>query len=384
MKNFFKRIDWVNATFLISTPIIAAAGIWYLAAHGGVHWATVGLFLFMTIATGISITAGYHRLFSHKSFDAKWPFRLFVLIFGAAAFENSALNWSSDHRNHHKFVDTDQDPYNINRGFWYAHMGWVMMKYDLKHKYDNVVDLENDPLVRFQNRNYVWMGIVAGFLFPTALASLWGDALGGLFLAGFFRTVMNHHFTFSINSFAHMFGKQPYNDNDTSRDSWYLALFTYGEGYHNFHHKFPTDYRNGIRSYHWDPTKWLVKTMSFFGQTYNLRQMPIERILMARLRMDQKRLLRKQETQQHAEFIEAARIKIEAAHTKFRELKAEYYRLKAERMNALHNQLAHLNDRIENLKNDVARARETLKGELSAWREMCGSYGVHSGWFKYN
>src|SRR5581483_2005009 len=115
---------------------------------------------------------------------------------------------------------------------------------------------------------------------------------GGLFVAGIFRTVMNHHFTFSINSFAHLFGKRPYSDQDSSRDNWFLALLTYGEGYHNYHHKFPSDYRNGIRAYHWDPTKWVIKACEGV-LTYRLRKIPNTTILRARLRMDEKRIMRK-------------------------------------------------------------------------------------------
>jgi stearoyl-CoA desaturase (delta-9 desaturase) len=380
--NFLKRLDPINTAFLLSTPIIAIAGVAYLAATGGIHWATIVLGLFWAIFTGFAITGGYHRLFSHKAFDAKWPYRLFVLVFGAAAFENSALRWSSDHRNHHKFVDTDQDPYNIKRGFWYAHMGWVMLKYKDEHRYDNVADLETDPLVQFQNRHYVWLGIVTGFVAPTLLAALWGDALGGLLIAGFLRTVMNHHFTFSINSFAHLFGKQPYSDQNTARDSWFLALFTYGEGYHNFHHKFPSDYRNGIRSYHWDPTKWIVKGLAYVGQTYNLRQMPNERIFRARLQMDQKRLLARIAKEKNAEikvsheFIIATRQKIEEAQAQFRLLKNEYKKLKIERMSAFHSQVAHLNERKEVLRGEIQKARQRLEEAAQAWTELCQSFGV--------
>src|SRR5207237_639872 len=136
-------------------------------------------------------------------------------------------------------------------------------------------------------------GIFVGLVMPTVIASLWGDWLGGFLLAGVLRTVMNHHFTFSINSFAHLFGKRPYSDQNTSRDSWVLALVTYGEGYHNYHHRFPSDYRNGIKAYHWDPTKWLIRSLEKTGQTYNLRLIPNETILRAKLKMDEKRIVRK-------------------------------------------------------------------------------------------
>lgn len=382
---FLKRIDWINSSFLLGTPILGIGGGYLWVSRMGLPWETMVLFLCMTIATGVAITGGYHRLFSHKSFDAKGPFRLFVLLFGAAAFENSALRWSSDHRNHHKFVDTDQDPYNIKRGFWYAHMGWVMLKFDPAHRYDyvtdNVADLKSDPLVMFQHRHYMKLGIFIGLVMPTLIAALWGDALGGFLLAGVLRTVTNHHFTFSINSFAHLIGKRPYSDQNTSRDNWFLAFFTYGEGYHNYHHKFPSDYRNGIKAYHWDPTKWLVEMMENIGQTYNLRQTPNETILRAKLKMDEKRIIRKMmvfpdPARVPHELVVATRERIEEAYAQFRTLKAEYQQLKQARITAFHAQVVVMNTRIEAVKADIRSAQEKFKKATIEWKSLCSSYGV--------
>lgn len=374
ISDFLKKIDWTNTTFLLTTPAIGVGGTYLWLKTSGFNWATFSLFIFMTFATGLAITAGYHRLFSHRTYDAKPFYKLFMLLFGAAAFENSALRWSSDHRTHHKFVDTDQDPYNIKRGFWYAHMGWVMLRYDAKHKYDNVGDLERDPLVMFQERHYVALGILVGIVMPTLLAATWGDWMGGLFFAGVFRTVMNQHFTFSINSFAHLVGKRPYSDQNSSRDNWFFAFLTYGEGYHNYHHKFPSDYRNGIRAYHWDPTKWLIKALEPIGQTYNLRRIPNETILRAKLRMDEKRIMRRMEAAPHTarhvphEFVVAARMKIEESYTHFVALKAEYYRHKKE----------NFSQKVEQMKADLARSQERLMQATAEWGKLCGRVGVSS------
>jgi len=369
-----KRIDWVNTSFLTLTPLIAFIGTGVLASNNAIHGATVVLAVIMACLTGFAITGGYHRLFSHLTYEAKWPYRLFVLLFGAAAFENSALSWSSDHRVHHKFVDTEKDPYNIRQGFWHAHMGWVMVRSGATHRHGNVADLMEDPFVMFQHRHYVKIGLLFGFVLPTAIAASWGDAVGGFFIAGFLRTVMNHHFTFSINSFAHLFGSQPYNDKDSSRDHWMLALFTYGEGYHNYHHKFPTDYRNGIRAYHWDPTKWVIKLMSRFGVTYNLREVPAETIVRARLKMDEKRLLTKI-TRANAqvavpdETVAAARGRVEEAYIQFQQLRKEYSRIKSE-------QMAAMSHKADTVRADLAKARERLREAASQWGELCSRYGV--------
>lgn len=376
--SFLRRIDWVNSAFLTLTPLIAFTGTGLLIHFQMIQPATVVLAVVMAIFTGIAITGGYHRLFAHKAYEAKWPYRLFMLLFGAAAFENSALRWASDHRIHHKFVDTPKDPYNIKQGFWHAHMGWVMVKYSTDHSYNNVADLEHDPLVRFQNRHYVKLGIAFGFLLPTLIASLWGDPLGGFLIAGFLRTVMNHHFTFSINSFAHLIGRQPYSDKDSSRDSWVLALVTYGEGYHNYHHRFPTDYRNGIRSYHWDPTKWLIKGLERFGMTYNLRQVPTEVIIRARLKMDEKRLLSRMtraDARRHMphEVVAAARGRLEEAYVQFRTLRKEYRRVKEARLESLSATMSH---KVEAIRSDLAHARARLQDAAQHWGHLCNRFGV--------
>jgi stearoyl-CoA desaturase (delta-9 desaturase) len=369
--DILRRLDWINTIFLILTPLISIIGVTYLFQNGMIHWATIALALFMMVMTGLAITAGYHRLFAHKAYEASSIIKIILLAFGAAAFQNSARKWSSDHRKHHKFVDTDQDPYNIQKGFWWAHMGWVMMYSPADHIQDNVADLEKDFWVLFQEKYYVRIGILMSFVLPTAIAALWGDPLGGLFIAGFLRIVLNHHFTFSINSFCHMIGSRPYSDRDSSRDNWFLALVTYGEGYHNFHHKFPTDYRNGIKIYHWDPTKWAIKMLSKIGLTHSLRQISDDKILQARLRMDEKRLLKKIEKRlpfgfhMPPELVSSARLKFEQAHERFLILKAEYARVKE-----------HGHERYEKIKLDLAHARESLSQATKAWSNLCQSFGV--------
>jgi stearoyl-CoA desaturase (delta-9 desaturase) len=240
------------------------------------------------LLVGISITAGYHRFFSHKSYEASRPLQAFFAFFGALAAQNSILWWSSAHRIHHKHVDDDWDPYNIRRGFWWAHMGWVLSKArtpDFRH----VPDLVNDPLVMWQHRWYMVLAAVFGAILPLCLGFLWGDPIGGLLVAGFLRLTVQYHATFAVNSVAHYIGAQPYTDENSARDHFVTAVITLGEGYHNFHHRFQGDYRNGVRWYHLDPTKWFVWSLSKVGVTWDLRRTPQERIDAARLTMREKR-----------------------------------------------------------------------------------------------
>ncbi len=287
------KINWSNTLFLIFVPIVGIVGTILLCVFHQVHWATWILAGALTIATGMSITAGYHRLMSHKSYTAAWPVRLFFLLFGAAAFEGSALEWSTDHRNHHRYEDTEKDPYNINEGFWHAHIGWLVRLDTNKRDFSNVADLQQDPIIRFQHRFFAILSVLFGFLLPAGIAALWGDAIGGLVIAGALRVTFNHHATFSINSFCHKIGKKTYNAEKTAVDSWITALFTYGEGYHNFHHKFPIDYRNGICAYHFDPTKWLIKTLSWMGLADNLKTISYHRIIRQQLQVKETLLQQK-------------------------------------------------------------------------------------------
>jgi stearoyl-CoA desaturase (delta-9 desaturase) len=271
-----RKLDWTNTLFLVGVHLLGLFGVYWMAF---VHfsWWTLALGLVWFAFCGVSITGGYHRLFSHPTYKATWPLRLFYLLFGAASVQNSALKWSADHRTHHGSVDTEADPYNINQGFWWAHIGWVLFRTG-DHPLDNVGDLKRDPLVRFQHAYYVPLAIVFGALLPVALGFLWGDPIGALLVAGFTRLMVQYHATFAVNSFAHYIGTQPYSTKTSARDSFITAILTLGEGYHNFHHSFQMDYRNGVRWWQLDPTKWLVWSLSKCGVTKDLRRVPTERI----------------------------------------------------------------------------------------------------------
>lgn len=274
-------IDWVNLIFLISAHLIGAFAVVYLAAIW-FSWWTVGFGLLWATLCGLSITGGYHRLFAHAAYRASAPLRVFYLLFGAASVQNSALAWAADHRAHHAHTDSDRDPYDINKGFWWAHIGWVVHEDPGKDRRHLVKDLEADPLVRLQDRYYVPLAIVFGVGVPMAIGFAWGDPIGNVLVAGFLRLVLQWHATFSINSLTHTVGRQTYCKRGSARDSGWIALITLGEGYHNFHHRFQIDYRNGVRWYQFDPTKWWVWTMDRVGLAGELRRVPRERIEAAR------------------------------------------------------------------------------------------------------
>ncbi|HKO91487.1 MAG TPA: fatty acid desaturase [Polyangiaceae bacterium] len=269
------ELCWTNICFLIFAHVLAGVGVWWSMTHFNAWTLLLGFSWF--VFCGLSITAGYHRLFAHRTYDAVPWLRLLVLCFGAASAQNSALHWANHHRIHHSKVDREEDPYNIHRGFFWAHIGWVLFE-DSDDEFRRVRDLRADTLVMWQHRHYVALGIAAGALLPAAVGALWGDALGGLLIGGFVRVVFQYHMTFATNSVAHTLGARPYDRSISARDHFLTAVLTLGEGYHNFHHRFQNDYRNGVRRWDFDPTKWLIWTLSQLGAAHNLKRVPEEKI----------------------------------------------------------------------------------------------------------
>lgn len=271
------NINIVNTSFLIGMPILALTSLVYYSVNFGISWFEPVIFVGFYLASGLSITAGYHRLFSHRTHKAAWPLKLFYALFGAAAFQNSAIKWCSDHRRHHLKTDKEEDPYSVTKGFFWAHIGWVMVD-EGEELVENVEDLEADRILAWQDRNIFLIGFLTGILLPALVGFAWIGGihgfLGGLVYGGFVRVVVVHHATFLINSAAHTWGTQPYSTENTSRDSPFLSFLTFGEGYHNFHHTFQADYRNGHKWYHWDPSKWLIKSASWLGLTKDLHIIP--------------------------------------------------------------------------------------------------------------
>jgi stearoyl-CoA desaturase (delta-9 desaturase) len=310
--------SWLNTLFLGGTLVLALVLVPWKLAIQGLRLSEVVVFLVMYSLIGLSITVGYHRLFSHRAFQASWIVRLLALLLGAAAFENSALAWCSDHRHHHRFVDdAERDPYPVRRGFWYAHWIWVMEAKDRPR--DSVGDLEQDPLIRWQHRYHFWIGAAVSALPVLTVGVMTHNVLGQLIIGLLLRIVATHHSTFLINSAAHWFGTQPYTDANSARDNALLAPFTFGEGYHNYHHMWQWDYRNGPRWYQWDPAKWLIAAAAWVGLARGLRRVPETEIQRARVAMEARRLVAvlAADALQAKSLLEAAHIRVDAALSTF-------------------------------------------------------------------
>ena len=360
LKYRLQDLRWVSAIFLTGTLLTTLIGLpLFLYQFGSqINWWLHGtMFVGMFIASGLSITLGYHRLFSHLSFKAKWPVRLFTLIFGATAMENSALEWCSDHRRHHKHTDDDADPYNIQLGFLHAHIGWVVFRpIGGDVPLTNVNDLKADPLVRWQHKWWGVIGIVVGFGLPALIGWLAGGGIGaaaGLLISGVARQVMVHHMTFFINSLCHTLGGQPYSTQCSAKDSWFMSLFTFGEGYHNFHHEFQHDYRNGVKPWQFDPTKWSIRVLEKLGLATNLRRVPNETLALTEIREKQQRL--DEQLSGHRETIceKAQRLfteaqeELAAAHEIWEKSKKEYAHALRQQIDTTKEQLGELKQQME-------------------------------------
>ncbi len=274
------RILMFGLTFLAAVTVVPWYGIVY-----GYHAAAWIAFALLLGANGMAITCGYHRLFSHATYEAHPALKLMYLLFGAMALQNSVLIWSAGHRVHHRFIDQpERDPYCARRGFWFSHLGWMLADYPSGEPDFAVVrELERDPLVRWQHRHYLAIALAMNIGLPVLIGCLCGQVVGVMLLAGLLRLVVSHHTTFCINSLAHMWGTQPYTDQNTARDNGLVSLLTYGEGYHNFHHQFAHDYRNGVRWWQWDPSKWFISAMHWVGLAQNLQRIPWFKIQGAKL-----------------------------------------------------------------------------------------------------
>ncbi|KAJ3075270.1 hypothetical protein HDU98_008747 [Podochytrium sp. JEL0797] len=279
-------IDWKHVVILFGTPALALYGLATVPLEAKTFVWSVAYYFF----TGLGITAGYHRYWSHRSYDATRVWQFIILAAGTGAFEGSVKWWGRGHRIHHRFTDTEKDPYNAKNGFFYSHIGWMILK-QKKNATVDISDFNSDPWIRFQHKYYLYLAVFMAFVFPTLVAGFgWGDWKGGLFFAGMARLVFVHHATFCVNSLAHYLGEFTFDDKRTPKDHFLTAIITLGEGYHNFHHEFPADYRNAIKFWQYDPTKWVIWFASLVGLTYNLKCFPRNEIEKGRILMQEKKI----------------------------------------------------------------------------------------------
>jgi stearoyl-CoA desaturase (delta-9 desaturase) len=268
LRDYYARGWWAGA---LTTLPLAALILGAILGATAVDLAIAGAFY---ITSAIGVTIGYHRLLTHRSFDAPTWLRAAFAIAGSLAVQGAVVSWVADHRRHHAYSDQDGDPHSPVAGFWHAHVGWLLgsTRSDREHF---APDLENDPIMRKIDR-LAPLWIALSLLMPFTLGGLitgtWRGALTGLAWGGGARMFLLHHVTWSINSIAHTFGRRPYETKDRSRNFWPLSILSLGEAWHNNHHAFPTSAYHGLRFWQIDPSGLVIRLMAKVGIISNVRR----------------------------------------------------------------------------------------------------------------
>jgi stearoyl-CoA desaturase (delta-9 desaturase) len=262
----------------------------------------------------------------------------------------------------------DLDPYSAKRGFWFSHMGWMLRDYPSgRVDYKNVPDLKKDKMVMFQHKYYTLLAVLTNFGIPLAIGYLSGDVWGVMLLAGLLRLVISHHFTFFINSWAHISGSQPYTDENTARNNPLMALFTWGEGYHNFHHIFQYDYRNGVKWWQYDPTKWLIYGLSQLGLARKLRRIPRFIIEKAEVEMKFKHAEKTLDIygMEFKEDVNMLREKISAEYELYKKTVNTWSKLKEQEINSTKEQINQTFRQVDHkLKHEFHKMEHTMHAHL--------------------
>lgn len=360
-----KKFNWIPGLFLI---IYQTMLLGYLPFYFYSHTPSLSLIVIsiaLLYITGISITGGYHRYYAHRTYRTNKIVETIMLFFATMAIQGSALRWAFDHRLHHAYVDTDDDPYSIKRGFWYAHFLWILEKpREIEQKV--VSDLFKNKLVMFQDRFYPLLIVATNFIVFGIVGWLLNDYLGAFVIACGLRIFALHHFTWFINSLAHTWGDKPFCQEQSAVNNYILSFLTFGEGYHNYHHTFANDYRNGIRWYHFDPTKWVIWTLNKFGLTNDLKRVDIytinKRMVLERKNLLMEKLkeicyLKKEEVESLLQEV-SDRILEKIAY--INKLKENYYRNKKENQR----------DRINELRIEIKNLKKSIRDDWKLWLQI--------------
>ncbi|XP_077286520.1 acyl-CoA Delta(11) desaturase-like [Arctopsyche grandis] len=273
--HYKRRIVWINVFIFSVYHISALYGIYLSYKEAKILTSAFGLFVFWISTEGVTI--GAHRLWTHRSYRATPLLAIILMIFQTIAGQNSIWTWVRDHRMHHRYADTDADPHSASRGFFFAHMGWLM---SLKHpmvikmgKNINMEDLNADPIVMFQKKHYLPLYLLFSVCIPIAIpVYCWNESLiPSIFITYFARYVIELHVTWSVNSIAHFYGNKPFDKNILSVESNLVSFITSGEGWHNYHHVFPWDYKTAELRSPLQLSTRIINACARYGFAYDLK-----------------------------------------------------------------------------------------------------------------
>jgi len=287
----YAGLDWISVLWIAGLHVGALLAPFFFS------WSGLVVCGILYVLTGLGITVGYHRLLTHRSFQTPRWLEYLLALFGVLANEGGPLKWVATHRKHHAFADQSADPHSPREGFWWAHMLWWMHRDavldDPAQARVNVKDLANDPVYRFLERfQIVPVLALAGLLY--FLGEVWGGVGWSWLIWGMFvRTILVQHSTWLVNSAAHIWGYRNFSTRDTSTNLWWVALLSFGEGWHNNHHAFQRSARHGLRWREFDMSYLLIRLFSLVGlareirvptRPFGLRQKPTGRLRVLRPR----------------------------------------------------------------------------------------------------
>jgi stearoyl-CoA desaturase (Delta-9 desaturase) len=283
--------DRIATGIVTAVPVLALGLVVWQVWGDFLRWSDVVVFVIMYMATGLGITVGFHRYFTHRSFKTSKPARAVLAVLGSAAIEGPVISWVADHRKHHTFADQEGDPHSPHvdhgvgwrgafKGLLHAHVGWLFIhtQRGLRRRYAR--DLVDDPIVNFVDRKFVFWavgGLLLAFALGWAIGGSLFAGLTGLLWGGAVRMLVVHHVTFSINSLCHFFGRRRFETDDESRNLLWLAPFSFGESWHNNHHAFPTSAEHGLRRWELDPSALVIRALEKVGLVWDVVRVERER-----------------------------------------------------------------------------------------------------------
>lgn len=277
------RTEQVGVALFVTTPLLAVAAAVPFAWGWGLGWTDVAIGAAFFVLTGLGVTVGYHRFFTHGAFKAKRWLKVALAVAGGMSLQGSVTEWVADHRRHHAFADREGDPHSpwlfgtsaaaLARGFWHAHLGWLFGR-DTTNVDRFAPDLAADRDIRAIDRLFpLWVAVSAGL--PAALGGVitlsWWGALTGFLWGGLARISLQHHVTWSVNSICHMVGDRPYASRDRSTNFWPLAVLSMGESWHNTHHADPTCARHGVDRGQVDISALVIRGLERVGLATDVR-----------------------------------------------------------------------------------------------------------------
>nr|AEH95845.1 fatty-acyl-CoA desaturase [Operophtera brumata] len=280
------KVVWFIVAYATYVHIAAVYGL-YLAVTSAM-WPTIALTFINNILSILGLTAGVHRLWTHKSYKAKLPLQIFLMLCHTASNTFTSISWIRDHILHHKYTDTDADPHNSTRGFFFSHIGWAMVKKQpearAKGKSIDLSELYANPVLRFQQKNAVWLTLLVAYIIPSLVPLIWNETFTVAYHMNLLRVTVVFNTFLLINSVAHMWGTRPYDETILPAQNKTVSFFTLGEGFHNYHHVFPHDYRTAeLGDNFLNLTTKFIDFCAWMGQAYDRRYVPDD-VIAARMK----------------------------------------------------------------------------------------------------